>query len=82
MKIAISLLFISSLIYAQENSKLQQHIQEQMAKEKQYAKEKAFYHGKDYNLTATQIDKDSIDSVPIIKPEDDFDMTDVYRDDI
>ena len=61
---------------------IQKHIQEQIAKEKKYAKEKAFEHGKDYNLSATQIDKDTINAVPLIKPEDDFDMTDVYRDDI
>ena len=60
----------------------QKHIEEQIAKEKQYAKEKTFYHGKDYNLSATQIDEDTVNSVPLIKPEDDFDMTDVYRDDI
>ncbi len=60
----------------------QKHIEEQIAKEKQYAKEKAFYHGKDYNLSATQIDEDTVNSVPTIEPEDDFDMTDVYRDDI
>jgi len=53
-----------------------------MKKEQQYAKERAFHQGKDYNLDDTKVDPDTVNSVPLIKPEDDFDMTDVYRDDI
>jgi len=64
------------------NSIVQKHIEEQMKKEQQYAKERAFHQGKDYNLDDTKVDPDTVNSVPLIKPEDDFDMSDVYRDDI
>ena len=57
------------------------HIAEQLARERKYAKEKAFYHGKEFNLTQFQIDKKSLDSIPDIEPDYDFDITDVYRDD-
>jgi len=64
------------------NSIVQKHIEEQMKKEQQYARERAFHQGKDYNLDDTKVDPDTVNSVPLIKPEDDFDMSDVYRDDI
>ena len=66
----------------QSGSIVQKHIEEQMKKEQQYAKERAFHQGKDYNLDDTKVDPNTVNSVPLIKPEDDFDMTDVYRDDI
>jgi hypothetical protein len=91
MKKRISLLmllpFIASTIHAGGESNLSQeeltkkHIEEQLAREKKYAKEKAFYHGKEFNLSEFQVDEKSLDSIPSIEPEDDFDITDVYRDD-
>ena len=56
-----------------------QHIKEQQEREKKYAKEKAFYEGKDYNLSDKKIDPRDLEHVPVIKPEDDFDMSDVYN---
>ena len=58
------------------------HLQEQMQREKKYAKEQKFYQAKDYNLSAVEVDQNDLDSIPMIEPENDFDMTDVYRDDI
>ncbi len=58
------------------------HLQEQMQREKKYAKEQKFYQAKDYNLSAVEVDQNDLDAVPMIEPENDFDMTDVYRDDI
>ena len=58
------------------------HVKEQMEREKKFAKEQKFYQGKDYNLSAEKVDKKDLDSIPMIEPENDFDMTDVYRDDI
>ena len=56
------------------------NLQEQIKREAKYAKEKAFYHGKDYNLSETEIDPETVSKIPVIKPEDDFDMDDVYSD--
>ncbi len=56
----------------------QKHLEEQMQKEKKYAKERAFYQGSEYNLKDTQIDEKSLSKVPVIEPEYDFDMDDVY----
>ena len=58
------------------------HVKEQMEREKKFAKEQKFYQGKEYNLSAEKVDRKDADSVPEIEPENDFDMTDVYRDDI
>jgi len=61
---------------------LEQQIEEQIKREKKYAEEMKFYQGDEYDLKAAEIDEKSLDRIPTIEPEDDFDMTDVYRDDI
>ena len=58
------------------------HIKEQMLREKKFAHEQRFYQGKEYNLSAQKVDPKDLDSIPSIEPDFDFDMTDVYRDDI
>ncbi len=63
-----------------ENNITKKNLEEQIKREKKYAKEKAFYHGKDYNLSETEIDPKTVSNIPVIKPEDDFDMDDVYSD--
>jgi len=60
----------------------EKHLKEQMEREKKFAKEQKFYKGKEYDLSAQKIDPKDLDSIEIIEPENDFDMTDVYRDDI
>ncbi len=67
---------------SKEKQSLQKHLQEQLEREKKYAKEQKFYMGKEYNLTQHQVDKAAIDAVNVIEPDYDFDITDVYRDDI
>ena len=57
-------------------------VKEQMKREEKYAKEQMFYQGDDYDLSQHNVNKDSLDSVPVIEPEYDFDITDVYRDDL
>ncbi len=64
-----------------ENLK-EKHLKEQMQREKKFAKEQKFYQGKEYDLSAQKVDPKDLDSIPIIEPENDFDMSDVYRDDI
>jgi len=59
-----------------------QQVKEQMEREEKYAKEQKFYQGDEYDLKAVEINKKSLDSIPVIEPDYDFDITDVYRDDI
>ena len=57
-------------------------VQEQMEREEKYAKEQIFYQGDDYDLSQHDVNKKSLDSIPVIEPDYDFDITDVYRDDL
>ncbi len=58
----------------------EEQIQEQIKREKKYAKEKTFYQGRDYNLSAFEVDKNSLSSIPELEPDYDFNMDDVYSD--
>jgi len=71
-----------SLKVEKKSDVAQKHIKEQMQREQKYAKEQKFYQGKDYNLSAVEVDPSDLDAIPTIEPENDFDMSDVYRDDI
>ena len=79
----------TALLFAQNNATkksdinntISKNIQKEIEKEKKYAKEQKFYMGKDYNLSEHQVDKNTLKNVPVIKPDYDFDMSDVYRDD-
>ena len=54
-------------------------IQQAIEKEKKFAQEQKFYQGKEYDLKSEEIDPKTIDSIPSIEPENDFDMsTGVY----
>jgi len=57
-------------------------VKEQMAREAEYAKSQSFAQGDDYDLKAVEVNMKSLDNIPSIEPDYDFDMTDVYRDDI
>lgn len=64
-----------------KKDKVDKQVQEQMKREQKYAKEQTFYQGSDFNLSAFEIDKDSISSVPELEPDYDFDMSSgVYTD--
>jgi len=58
--------------------KITKQLHKQMEREKKFAKEQTFYKGKDYDLSYAEVDPDSIDSIPLIEPDYDFDMDDVY----
>ncbi len=64
----------------ESNATLNKNLQKAIAKEKKFKKEQKFYQGKDYNLSETAVDKDTVKKVPLIEPDYDFDMTDVYND--
>ena len=57
-------------------------VQDQMKREEKYAKEQIFYQGDDYDLSQHDVNEKSLDSIPVIEPDYDFDITDVYRDDL
>jgi hypothetical protein len=61
---------------------MEQEVKEQMEREKKYAQEQSFAQGDDYDLKAVEVNEKSLDSIPVIEPDYDFDITDVYRDDI
>jgi len=67
---------------ASKSKIIEKEVKEQMEREKKYAKEQSFTQGDDYDLKAVEVNKDSLDSVPVLEPDYDFDITDVYRDDL
>jgi len=64
-----------------KESILKEQLKKQMELEAKYAKEQKFYQGKDYNLKEKEVDEKVLKHVPVIEPDYDFDITDVYRDD-
>jgi len=67
---------------SKKNALMEEKVKEQMEREKKYAKEQKFYQGDAYDLKAHEVDPNSLPDVPVIEPDYDFDITDVYRDDI
>lgn len=57
---------------------IDKHLVKQMEKEKKYAKEQKFYSEKNYDFKGAEVDEKSLDSIPVIKPENDFNMDSVY----
>ena len=62
--------------------RIAEKVKEQMELEKKYAKEQKFYQGDAYDLKVHEVDPDTLSDVKVIEPDYDFDITDVYRDDI
>ena len=62
--------------------RVKKEVEAQMKREEKYAKEMVFYQGDDYDLKSHEVDNKALESVPVIKPDYDFSMDDVYRDDI
>jgi len=57
-----------------------ENIKKAIEQEKKFKQEQKFYLGDDYNLSVHKIDPKSVDKVPLIEPDYDFDMDDVYSD--
>ncbi len=66
----------NSTVTKEEKSK--NNLEKQIAKEKKFAKEQRFYQGEEFDLSSYEVDKNSLDSIPLIEPDYDFDMDDVY----
>jgi hypothetical protein len=61
-----------------KEQRTQKQLEVQMKREEKFAREQTFYQGKEHDLGYAKVNPDSIDSVPLIEPEYDFDMDDVY----
>ena len=59
-------------------TKASKELKKQMERELKIAKEQRFYQGKDYDLSYAEVDPNSLDGIPLIEPDYDFDMDDVY----
>ncbi len=93
-KIALILFSLILFVYADSNTttetnstkeanvskELEKNLQKAIEAEKRFEKEQKFYQGDDYNLTEHEVDPKSVDKVPLIEPEYDFDITDLYSD--
>ncbi len=63
---------------SEKAKRAEQQIEEQMKREEKYAKEQTFYQGKNFDLSELEVDPNSLDAIPDIEPDYDFDMDDVY----
>ncbi|MCD6432425.1 MAG: hypothetical protein J7L21_00140 [Sulfurimonas sp.] len=84
-KILTFVLILNSLLLASDSgdsdiakkNRLDKQIEIEMQREKKFAKEQTFYQGRNYDLKGSEINPDSLDSLPEME-EDDFDMNSVY----
>jgi hypothetical protein len=63
----------------QENNATKEAVKKAIEKEKKYAKEQRFYKADEYDFKGVQVDPKTVDKVPLLEPDYDFDMsTGVY----
>ena len=62
----------------ERKSRIEKQIQKEIQKEKKYAREQTFYSAENYDFKSAQVNPDSLDSVPDLEPQYDFDMDSVY----
>ena len=73
------LLYGSEYNHTKENNQTKEAIKKTIEKEKQFAKEQRFYHADEYDFKGAQVDPKSLDKIPALEPDYDFDMsTGVY----
>jgi len=71
----------NSSVTVENNStltKAEKQLEKQIKKEAKFAREQRFYQGDEYDLSSHEVDPNSLDSIPLIEPDYDFDMDDVY----
>ena len=56
----------------------EKQLQDQMKREEKYAREQTFQQGKNYDLSDSEVDPNSLDAIPVIEPDYSFNMDDVY----
>ncbi len=82
----ILVIIFNSLLMASDSAKsdkerkarVEKQLKKEMENEKKYAKEQTFYSEKNYDFKGAEVNKDSLDSVPELEPQYDFDMDSVY----
>jgi len=88
------LIFLTIFIVAEDNKtegnitkdanntvkEVEENIKKAIEAEKKFATEQKFYQGDEYNLSEHEVDQKSVEKVPLIEPEYDFDITDLYAD--
>jgi hypothetical protein len=84
MKKILALFLIHIYLFGDDGNLTEKELRTQKAikniqeQEKRFAKEQKFYRYDNYDFQGAKINKKSLDSIRIIEPEDDFDMTHVY----
>ena len=63
---------------SEKSKRAEEQLKEQIKREKQYAKEQTFHQGKNYDLSSSEVDPNSLDAIPVIEPDYSFNMDDVY----
>lgn len=84
--VVISTLILGSLLVASSTNKSDtekkfraaKQLKIEMEKEKQHAQTGTFHQSSSYDFKGAQVNPDSLDSVPELQPQDDFDMDSVY----
>ena len=83
--IFVILSFTTVLLYSSENNRTKDEnqtkeaIKKAMEKEKEYAKEQRFYNADEYDFKGAQVDPKTLEKIPVLEPDYDFDMsTGVY----
>ncbi len=85
-KILIFVMIFNALLFAGEakesdakrKSRIEKQIKKEMENEKKYAKEQTFYSEDNYDFKGAEVNEDSLDAVPELEPQYDFDMDSVY----
>ena len=83
--IFVILSLTSVVLYSSENNstkednKTKEAVKKAMEKEKKFAKEQRFYNEDEYDFKGAQVDPKTLEKVPLLEPDYDFDMdTGVY----
>ena len=83
--IFLILSFTTVLLYSSENNstkdenQTKEAIKKAMEKEKEYAKEQRFYNADEYDFKGAEVDPKTLEKIPVLEPDYDFDMsTGVY----
>ena len=69
--------FVFAVSDISKDEKVKKQIELEMEKERKYSIEQKFYQGAEYDLSGSEVNPDSIDSVPDLEIQD-FDMDSVY----
>ena len=80
------MIILNSLLMATESAKsdkerkarAEKQLKKEMENEKKYAKEQTFYSEENYDFKGAEVNQDSLDSIPDLEPQYDFDMESVY----